>query len=103
MKTEVENLLKMLGIHDYLYVDNIDDHNEGFYYNPIPTVLVRIMYSVRNNNVYDAYVYIDRHTITTYDSGLQYKVILSGRVLLTDSGEFDLDFYAKILSNLNLF
>lgn len=103
MKIEVENLLKMLGISDYLYVSNIDDQNEGFYYNPRPEVLVRIQYAIRNNNVYDAYIYVDRFTITTYNSSLDHKIILNGPVLLTDSGEFDSEFYAKILSNLNLF
>lgn len=103
MKIEIENLLKTLGIQNYLYVGNIDDYSEGFYYNPRPETLVRIMYALGNNNVYDSYLIIDRFNILTHNASVQYKRVLSGNVLLTNSGEFDSDFYAKILFNLNQF
>ena len=103
MKVEIENLLKTIGIQGYQYVNNIDDSSEGFYYNPRPEILVRVMYTINNNNVYDSYLIIDRFNILTYNQSVSYKKILSGMVLLTDGGEFNSDFYTKILSNLNLF
>ena len=103
MKKEIENLLKTLGIHDYLYVDNIDDVKEGFYYNPRPETLVRIMFSIGNKNVYDAYITIDRFVINTGHTSVGYKIILNGGAILTSDGEFDSTFYARILSNLNQF
>lgn len=103
MKTEIENILKTLGVQGYLFIENINDSESGFCYNTHPETLIRIMFPIGSINVRGSYLMIEKYKINTWNKSVSVTKVLNGSVLLTNEGEFDSDFYYKILSNINLF
>lgn len=107
MKTQFENILKILG-YNYKYVSNFDDITEGFESNPTPNVLIRVKFTFqdgyeRKMQDFESNVCIEKFVINTFDKTVSYAKLINGRAICLLSGLVDYPFYHQLLKNWDSF
>lgn len=98
LKSQIIQLVSHLPIiSKAFYFNNFDDSTQGFRVNLSNTDFLEIRYPLEDRDIF-SYLHISHYRATVYDCKLHKTNIITGKSVLIETGDLDIDFYKKLLN-----